>query len=454
MDTAPPPPLAYRVRGLEWLLAVGVLLVAIAGAGLTAVFGGSWILVGLVGLAAAAALASWAGAVAVLPRSEEAFATAAVALTAVAVGARGPVLTGSVWPLVVVGGAFAVLGFLLPRPAVWPLATWAAAQVAVLRAFEGVPTGLPEVGLAVGTALAGLATACAARPVVARFALLTALAWWTAGVVGAVTVAWTGAGPGRWVSVVLAAVSAAALLAARERAILRPLLRPPSAVPVLAGIAVGAAVGAALHSPGPVAVPLAGYLGVGVASAAAALLTGATRRVVLPPVAAACATLIVLCLVQLLAEERWTALTWLFAVTAALCLLTGLLRADERPAVIPTAVACGGLAALCTVPPGGPAAARGAAVALSALYLLALAAGLGMDARTRRPTAVTGAACAAAAAALLVAVGSRGQLAAHLAVQGACTTAWAWTLWWWAHAAPAAAPPAAGQPAPAVEVGG
>ncbi|MFW3168439.1 SCO7613 C-terminal domain-containing membrane protein [Geodermatophilus sp. CPCC 206100] len=455
MGDAPlPPPLPYRIRGLEWLLTVGVVLVATAGAGLTAVVGGNWVRVLLLGLAAAAALASWFGAVGSLRRTEEACATAAVALTAIGIDPRGPVLTGSVEPPVVAGAVFAVLAFLLPRPAAWPLAAWLAAQVAVLRAADGVPEGLPEMWLAVGTALAGLATAGLARPLVARVALLTALPWWTAGVVGAVAVAWTGAGPGRWVPVAASLASATGLLAVRQRPTLRRLLRPPGAVPVLAGIAVGATVGAALHSPGAVPVPLAGYLGVTLASAAAALLTGAVRRVLLPPVVWGSTTLVVLCLVQLLADARWIALAWLFGVTAAFSLGTALLRASERPTAVPTAVACGGLSALCTVPLGGPPALRTAAVALTALYLLALVAGLGMETRTRRPTAATGAACAVACAALLVAMDARGQLAAHLTVQGAATTAWAWAMWFRARTATVSRPlVAVPQPAVADEAG-
>ncbi|MGY1632844.1 SCO7613 C-terminal domain-containing membrane protein [Geodermatophilus sp. SYSU D01186] len=429
MDPAEAPPLPYRARGLEWLLAVGVVLVATAGAGMTALFGGDWARVLLLGLAVAAAMASWAAAVATLPRSEEALAAAAVVLAALGADPGGSLTSGSLGPPVTVGAVAAVLAFLLPSPVAWPLAVWAAVQVTALRAVDGAPSGLPDVALTLGAALAGLATAGTARPLVARIALLAAMPWWVAGVGGAVYTAWTGAGPARWLPVALTVAAAAALLAAAQRRELGALLRPPSAVAALCGIAAGAAVGAALHSPGPVAVPLAGYLGVTLASVAAALLTGAARRAVLPAAVGAATTLVVLCLVQLLADARWTALAWLLAVTAALSLLTAVLRRDERPRALPAAVVCGGLAALCTVPDGGLGGPRGAAVVLTGLYLVALTGGLGLETRTRRPTVTAAAACAVAAAALLVALRARGQLALHLAVQGAGTYVWAWLLW-------------------------
>jgi hypothetical protein len=90
---------------------------------------------------------------------------------------------------------------------------------------------------------------------------------------------------------------------------------------------------------------------------------------------------------------------------------------------------CGGLAALCTIPDGGLGGPRGAAVVLTGLYLVALAGGLGLETRTRRPTVVAAAACAVAAGVLLVALRVRGQLALQLAVQGAGTYVWAWLLW-------------------------
>jgi hypothetical protein len=429
VDPAEAPPLPYRARGLEWLLAVGVVLIATAGAGMTALFGGDWARVLLLGLAVAAAMASWAAAVAALPRSEEALAAAAVVLTALGADPDGSLVSGGLGPPIAVGAVTAVLAFLLPSPVAWPLAAWAATQVVALRAVDGAPSGLPDVALTIGAALAGLATAGAARPLIARIALLAALPWWVGGVGGAVVSAWTGAGPARWLPVALTVTAAAALLAAAQRRELGALLRPPSTVAALSGIAVGAAVGAALHSPGPVAVPLAGYLGVTLASVAASLLTGAARRAVLPAAVGAGGTLVVLCLVQLLADARWTALSWLLAVTAAFSLLTALLRRDERPRALPAALVCGGLAALCTIPDGGLGGPRGAAVVLTGLYLVALAGGLGLETRTRRPTVAAAAACAVAAAALLVALRHRGQLAAHLAVQGAGTYVWAWLLW-------------------------
>ncbi|MGY1821680.1 SCO7613 C-terminal domain-containing membrane protein [Geodermatophilus sp. SYSU D00079] len=429
MDPAEAPPLPYRARGLEWVLAVGVVLIATAGAGMTALFGGDWARVLLLGLAVAAAMASWAAAVATLPRSEEALAAAAVVLTALGADPGGSLTSGGLGPPVTVGAVTGVLAFLLPSPVAWPLAAWAATQVAALRAVDGAPAGLPDVALTVGAALAGLATAGAARPLLARTALLVALPWWVAGVGGAVASAWTGAGPARWLPVALTVAAAAALLAASQRRELGAPLRPTSTVAALCGIAVGAAVGAALHSPGPVAVPLAGYLGVTLASVAAALLTGAARRVLLPAAVGAGATLVVLCLVQLLADARWTALSWLLAVTAAASLLTAALRRDERPRALPAAVVCGGLAALCTIPDGGLGGPRGAAVVLTGLYLVALAGGLGLETRTRRPTVAAAAACAVGAAALLVVLRLRGQLALHLAVQGAGTYLWAWLLW-------------------------
>ena len=426
---APPPPLPYRARGLEWLLAVGVVLIASAGAATTAALGGDWVRVLLLGLAMAAAAASWSSARACLARSEEALAAVAVALAALGSDPGSPVLRGSVWPPAVVGTAFLVLAVVLPGAASWPLAAWAAAQVAALRALDGVPDGLPLTALAVGVAVGGLVVACLGRSLVARAVLLTALPWWVAGVVAAVRTAWSGEGPGRWLPVALTTVAALGLLVARQRPVLQPLLGPAAAAPLLAGAAVGSGVAAALHAPGPVAVPLAGYLGVATVSTAASLLRGWWRRTLLPAAVTVGTTMAVVCLVQLLAGARWTALTWLLAFTGALSLLTAGLRRDERPGAIPTAVACWGAAVLCTVPTGDLGGPRGSAVALGVLFLGTLAGSLWLEAGTRRPTVLTGAACAVGAVVLLVVLRERGQMVAQLAVQGTLTCLWGWGTW-------------------------
>src|SRR4029453_7028371 len=94
---------------------------------------------------------------------------------------------------------FLVLHRVTPTTAVWPLASWAAFQLAVLRALDWVPDQLrTETCLCV--ALVGLGIALFGRRVVARVALITSAPWWFTGVVWGSTTAWSESGAQRWLA--------------------------------------------------------------------------------------------------------------------------------------------------------------------------------------------------------------------------------------------------------------
>ena len=69
-------------------------------------------------------------------------------------------------------GGFLVLHREAPTTAAWPLVSWAAAQLAVLRALDLVPDGL-HTELYLGVALVGLGIALFGRQVVGRLALVS-----------------------------------------------------------------------------------------------------------------------------------------------------------------------------------------------------------------------------------------------------------------------------------------
>ncbi|WP_448638928.1 SCO7613 C-terminal domain-containing membrane protein [Geodermatophilus sp. URMC 63] len=419
---APPDPVA-RLRPPQVLLAVGVVLLVAAGVAGPVLVGGA-ARTGVLLLAAPVAAASaWAGR-AGLRSTEEACAAAAaaLALTGAAVGDR--LLGGGPVPPLVLAAVLVGLRVLLPRPLSWSLAAWVAVQVAALRSLDLLASGVPRAGLLLAVATAGLGLTLAARETLARIALVTTAPWWVAGVAGGLGAAATADGPVRWVPAVLTVTAAAALLPVRLDRAVQSLLGPPRVVPVLAGLVAGAAVAAALSTGGPVALLLAGELGVLVVAVAAATLTGWRRGLLLPAAGAAGGTLVVLAVAQLVAAARWPALVLLLVLTALPAAGVALVRRDERPTAAPTAVGCLAAAALLAVPAGllGPAAS---AAALTALFAATLAARPGMAADVRGPTGAVGAGCAAAALVVLAVDSAWGQLALHLAVHGLLTLGWA-----------------------------
>ncbi|MGY1796491.1 SCO7613 C-terminal domain-containing membrane protein [Geodermatophilus sp. SYSU D00525] len=417
------PSLPARLRPPQVLLGVGVvLLVAAALAGPSLVGGVARIGVLLLALVAACA-AAWA-ARARLRSTEEACAAAAaaLALTGAADGDR----TTDGGPLPALGLAVLLLSLrvLLPRPLSWPLGAWLAVQVAALRSLPLVPAGVPRTALLLGVALAGLAVTLTAQRPLARAALVTTAPWFAAGVAGGLATAAGGAGGARWVAADLTVAAAAGLLLVRLERAVEPLLGPPRLVPVLAGLVAGGAVGAALSTDGPVPLPLAGWLGVLLASVAAATLTGWRRGLLLPAATAAGLVLVVLAVAQLVAAARWPALVALLVLTALPAAGVAAARRDERARALPAAVGCLAAAALLAVPaellsPGA------AAAALTGLFAVTLAARPGPAADVRGPTGAAGAVCAGAALVVLAVAAAWGLLALHLAVQGVLTCAWA-----------------------------
>ncbi|WP_369253022.1 SCO7613 C-terminal domain-containing membrane protein [Geodermatophilus amargosae] len=422
VEPAPLPSLPARIRPPQVLLAVGVvLLVAVALVGPS--LGGNTARIGvLLGALVAGCASAWA-ARAGLGNTEEACAAAAAALALTSVATGSPPLGGGPLPALGLAGVLVSVRVLLPSPLSWPLGAWGALQVAALRWLAVVPAGVPRTVLLLGVALTGLALVLGTRRALARVVLLTTAPWLVTGVVGGLLTAATAEGPVRWLSAGLTVAVAAALLPVRLDRAVDPLLGPPRLVPVVAGLVAGGAVGAALSPGGPVSLPLAGWLGVLLASTAAALLTGWRRGLLLPAASAAGIVLVVLAVAQLVATARWPALVTLLVLTALPAAGVAAVRRDERPDAVPAAGGCLAGAAVLSVPAGLLPPAAAAAV-LTGLFALTLAARPGIAADLRAPTGTVGAVCAGAALVVLALDGAWDQLALHLAVQGLLCCGW------------------------------
>jgi hypothetical protein len=424
VGTTPPPALPYRARASQVLLGVGAVLLVSAGAAFASAHGGVVVRLLLLGLAAGATWTSLRAARARLRSSEEILAASATGLALAAgdlggqLGAADPVVAG-VLAVVFLGLRAAALSTLT-----WPLASWAAAQVAVMRAYDSVPPAL-HTAVLLCVALGGLGIAVFGRRPVARAALVTAAPWWLTGVISGSFSTWAGIDAERWLSAELMIAAAAGLLLARLREDLEPLLGPPVVVPVLAGAVAGTATAGAVSSLGTLAIVLAAYAGVLVANTAAASLTGWRRGLLLPVALTGGTVMTLLCVVQLVADARWSALCLLLVLTAVPTVYVAVRRPETRPVALPTAIGCLGGAALLALPDGllTPVAA---AFALAVLYGTAMAAGSALDAPSRQATARAAAGCGIAAVLLLSAEGRRVALSLVLAGQGLCTLGWAW----------------------------
>ena len=424
VDTTPLPPFPYRARPPQVILGVGAVLLVSAGAAVAAVYGGLVVRLVLVVLAVVATWFSLRAARSRLRSSEEVLAACAAGLAVAGVSQGGPALDGDPVTALLLAAGFLVLHRLAPTTSAWPLVSWAAGQLAVLRALDLVPDAL-HTELYLTVSLVGLGVALFARRVVARVVLVTTAPWWLAGVVGGSSTAWADDGGRQWLSAALMVAAGFGLLLARLREPLEPLLGPPRSVPVVAGVVAGAAVTGAFSSLGPLSMTLTAYVGVLVATLSAAYLEGWHRGLFLPVALAAGIVTTSLCLVQLLAGQRWWELSLLLLLTAIPTALVAVHRPEDRPAALPTAVGCLVGAALLALPDEvfGPGTA---AVLLTVLYGVAMALGSGLDHRSRRGTSTAAAVCAVAPVLLLIAEGRWTALAFVLAVEGAFTLGWAW----------------------------
>jgi len=413
-----------RVRPPQVLLGVGAVLTVTAGASVAAAYGGIPARVLLLALAGAATALSLRGARSGLRSSEETFAACAAGLALAGSSAGGPALDGDPFTALFLAVGFLVLHRVAPTTAAWPLVSWGAAQLAVLRAHDAVPPGI-RTELYLCVALVGLVVALAGRRVVARLALVTTAPWWLAGVFGGITSTWADDGGRQWFSAALMIAAAFGLVLARLREVLDPLLGPPRAVPVVAGLVVGTAVTGAFSSLGPLAMTFTGYLGVLLATFSAAALESWWRGLLLPVALAAGIVMTALAVVQLLADQRWMQLSLLLLLTAIPTASVAGLRGEDRPVALPTAVGCLGGAVLLAMPDGLLAPVP-AAVLLTVLYGIAMVIGGELDHGTRRATAISAAGCAVAAVLLLTANGAWAGLSAVLALQGLFTIGWAW----------------------------
>ncbi|MFL6097281.1 MAG: hypothetical protein ACJ71Y_17660, partial [Blastococcus sp.] len=423
VDTAPPPSLPDRARPPQVLLGVGAVLLVSAAAAVASAYGGAPVRALLLALATTAAGFSLRAARGRLPSSEEVLAASATGLALAGTELGAPAHGASAGAGAALAVVFLVLHRLSPTTATWPLASWAGAQIAVLRGLDAVPSLLrTEAFLCV--ALAGLGIALFGRRVVARAALVTTAPWWFAGVVGGSSSTWVDDGGRQWTSAVLMIAAALGLVLARLREPLDPLLGGPRLVPVVAGVVAGASVTGAFSSLGPVALTLTGYAGVLLANLSAAHLTGWRRGLGLPVALAAGLVMAGSCVAQLVARGEWGQLCLLLVLTALPTVAVAVRRPGDRPVALPTAVGCLAGAALLALPAGLLTPVE-AAVALTVLYAAAMAVGSALHAGSRRATARTAGLCAVAAVVPLLVEGERTALDLVLAVQGIATLAWA-----------------------------
>jgi hypothetical protein len=413
-----------RTRPPQVLLGVGAVLLVSAGAAVASAHGGPPVRALLIALAGASIWSSLRAARNQLRSSREILAACGAGLAVVGVSVGGPALDGDPVTAAVLAAVFLALHRAAPTTAAWPLVSWAAFQLAVLRAVDLVPHAL-HTELYLCVAVLGLGIALFGRRVVGRLALITTAPWWLAGVVGGSSSAWADDHGQQWLSAALMIAAGFGLLLARLREQLDPLLGPPVAVPIVAGVVAGAAVTGAFSSLGPLSITFTGYAGVLVANVAAAYLTGWRRGLFLPVARAAGIVMAGLCLVQLVAEEQWGELSLLLLLTAVPTALVAVRRPGERPVALPTTIACLAAAVVLALPDGYLSPVL-AAVALTVMYAVAMAAGGALDASSRRPTARAAAFCAVAGVLLLAPSERHPLLALVLAVQGGFTLVWAW----------------------------
>jgi hypothetical protein len=417
------PPLPYRARPPQVVLAVGAVLVVTAAAALASAHGGVLAQVLLLAMAAGVAAASVWATGAGLRSSAETLAASAAGLALAATAAGGPFLDGEPVTPLVLAGAFLALRVVAPPVATWPVASWAALQLAVLRLIDELPAAVhTEVQLVV--ALLGLGVALTARRRVARIALVSTAPWWLVGVLGGSADAWTGGQGGRWIAAALMVLAGAGLIPARLRRELEPLLGPARLAPLVAGVVSGAAVTGALSPIGAGALVAAGWAAVVVAAVADALLGGWRRGLLLPAAVAGGVTVAALCVGQLLHARAWGALSLLFLLVALPPAVLTLLRPRDRHVTAPISVWCVTFSVLLALTAGllGPGTA---ALLLAVVYTVAMEAGAGLTSDVRRPLARSAALPGIAAIVLTAVTRERPALLAVLLVLSLATLGWA-----------------------------
>ena len=413
-----------RVRPTQVLLGVGAVLLVTAGAVVAAAYGGLAARALLVALAVTATGFALRAARTRLRASEETLAASAAGLALAGSSPGGLALDGDPFTAALLAGGFLVLHRFAPTTAAWPLVSWGALQLAVLRAHDAVPAML-RTELYLCVALVGLGVALFGRRIVARVALVTTAPWWLAGVLGGITSTWADDAGRQWLSAALMIAAAAGLLRVRRREVLDPLLGPPRAIPVVAGLVIGTAVTGAFSSLGPLAMTLTGYAGVLLANLAAAWLDGRRRALLLPVAVTAGVVMTSLCVVQLATGQRWGQLALLLLLTAVPTALVAVWRDEDRPALLTTTVGCLTGSILLALLDGllTPSAA---AVLLTAVYGSAMIVGGELEEASRKGTAAAAGVSAAASVLLLVFAGEQPLLVLLLAAQGLTTLGWAW----------------------------
>jgi hypothetical protein len=405
------------------VLAVGVVLLVTAAATLAEVHADPLAPLLLLGAATVLALLSVLGSGVRLRSSAEALAAAAAALGLAAALADGRWSAGEPVTSLVLTAAYGALRLVAPHVATWPVAAWAAGQLAALRLLDELPAAVHQEGYLI-VALLGLGIALWARPLVARIVLLSTAPWWLAGVVGGSADAWTGTPAGRWPVALLVTAAGAAVVLARLRRELDPWLGPPRLVPVVAGLAAGTALAGALSPLGTEVLVGGAWAGVAVPSTAAGVLAGWRRGLLLPVAVTGGTTAAVLCAGQLARDGDWGSLSVLLLLVAAPPAVTALVRRSTRPVTLPVSIWCLAGSVLLALR-ADVLGTTAAALLLTAVYSAAMALGSGPTPDVRRPTSRAAGLPGAAAIALPAVAGDQRVLLLVLAVQALATLGWA-----------------------------
>src|SRR4051794_24727381 len=148
-------PIRDRARPAQVLLGVGAVLLVTAGAAVAATYGGIAARVLLLALAVTAATFSLRAARSGLRASEGTLAASAAGLALAGSSIGGVALDGAPVTAGLLAAGFLVLHRFAPATATWPLVSWGALQLAVLRVLDVVPAGL-RTELYLSVALVGL----------------------------------------------------------------------------------------------------------------------------------------------------------------------------------------------------------------------------------------------------------------------------------------------------------
>jgi hypothetical protein len=415
-----------RLSPQQLLLGVGAVLVVAAGAASLATTGDTVGQLVLGTLAVTATVLSVLAARRPLRATEETLAAAALVLAALLVRALDlPGSSGGVGPGVsalgylVLAGGFLALSRVVRTTHTWPLAAWTAVQLAAASWLSGSSLVAPvPTSVLLATAIVGLGTAVTVRSQVAVLTLVSALVWWVFGAFSGLRVAWDVGGLPSAVAATTLVAAGLALAATEYRPQLRPWIGPRLVVPLVAGGVMGLGIGGALRTIGPVGVQWAGHAGLLLAVGVAAVASRRTISVFRPLGLTTATTLTAMSVVEQLFDGRWSALSLLLLMAAAVAALVAVRQPVDRPGSLPVVVGClAGAVALQSAAGTLPVPVASAMIVVIALGAL-VGTFLARDLDEEHPLALAAGTTAVAALLMATGAGAWGWLAAELVVWG------------------------------------